>query len=94
MPRDEREMERARKRLLDQIAGTAKRSYSDGRLGAEDEGDLALAISADKRTNSIIVNFGKPVKWLAFSPKQAVHLAETLIKHARSISTEPLTVEL
>lgn len=42
----------------------------------------------------VVVDFGKGVTWLAISPQDAIALAQSLIKHARAISKEPLTVQL
>jgi hypothetical protein len=41
------EQSRLIKRFLDQANGQAKRAYPNGRVGADDEGELAYAIAAD-----------------------------------------------
>jgi hypothetical protein len=41
-----------------------------------------------------MLNFGKPVAWIAFNPAEAVDVAKALIQHARNISTEPLAIRL
>ena len=82
------------KRWHDQLEGRAKRAYSEGRIGATDDGDLACAINTDYQHGKIIMDFGKPVTWLAMTPKDAFAWAQQLIKRAREISKEPLTLEL
>ena len=89
--RNEQEM---MSRLLDQLEGRAKRNYSEGRIKATDEGDLALAVTADPAKGIVIVDFGKDVSWLGMGPEQAVHLATMLIEKARAVSKTPLTVSL
>lgn len=89
--RDEQEMMR---RLMDQLEGRAKRNYSEGRVGATDEGDLAIAVAADPAKGIVIIDFGKNLSWLGMGPEQAVHLAKMLIEKARAVSKEPLTVSL
>lgn len=82
----------ARERFCEQVAGRAKRSWSDGRLGATDDGDLAFAVGPHPDQELVVVDFGKPVEFVAMPPRQAIELAQSLIKHARAISTEPLRV--
>ena len=84
----------SRQRFQDQVDRRAKRTFSEGRLGAMDDGDLAFAIGADKDTQTVRIDFGKPVEWIAMNPQQAVELAQCLIKRARQISTEPVRIVL
>lgn len=83
-----------RKRFSDQVAGRAKRSWSDGRSGPTDDGDLAFAIGPHPEKELVVIDFGKPVEFVAMPPQQAIEMAETLIKHARAIATEPVTVRI
>lgn len=82
------------KRFLDQTEGRAKRAYSEGRVGADDDGDLAMAVGHDIGARIVRVDFGKPVTWLGMPPEQAVGLAKLLIQHARAVSSKPLVVEI
>ena len=88
------EQDEVLKRLLDQFEGRARRAYSEGRLHKDDEGDLAMAITADHQNGVVILDFGKRVKWLGLPPDQAVRLAESLIASARQVAKEPLTVNI
>ena len=84
----------ALRRLFQQVDGTANRRFPQGRMGHEDDGELAYAIATDPKHKTIIVRFGKPVEWIGFSPADAVALAEQLIKRAREVADEPLVVSL
>jgi hypothetical protein len=82
------------KRLMDQMEGRAKRAYSEGRVSATDDGDLALAVAADRAKKIVIIDFGKQVDWIGMGPEQAVGLAEMLIAKAREVSDRPLSVNI
>lgn len=84
----------ARQRLQEQIDGRAKRTFSGGRIGATDDGDLAFAVGTHPEKELVCIDFGKPVEWVAMQPQQAIELAQSLIKQARSIATEPLKIVL
>ena len=53
-----------------------------GRLGQDDEGELAVAIAADHRHGVVRFEFGKPVGWLALGAAQARSLGQMLIQKA------------
>lgn len=86
--------EAARKRLEDQIEGRAQRTWSDGRLGGNDDGDLAFAIGPHPNGELVCIDFGKQVTQIAMPPQQAVELAQALIKFARAMSKEPIVIQL
>lgn len=54
--------------------------FPEGQISSDDEGELQFGIT--NANGQIIVNFGKPVAWLAFDPQQAQILAYALLKHA------------
>lgn len=81
-------------RFQDQVNGRAKRAYPFGRLCAEDEGELAFAISGDPKTETVMVDFGKPVAFIGMTPQQAIELAQHLIRVARSTSKSPVSIVL
>jgi hypothetical protein len=56
-------------------------NFPDGKLNDEDEGELALQVGADERGN-IVLNFGKPLEWIAMPPASARQLAQHLLDHA------------
>lgn len=80
------------KRFIEQAEGRAKRTYSEGRVGAKDEGDLAMAIAADPEHGIVVIEFGKPITWLGLGPRDAVALAKSLVEKARQVSKEPLVM--
>lgn len=54
--------------------------YPRGKLNADDEGALAIAITVKDKT--VIVDFGKPVNWLGLDADSARNLARTLLRRA------------
>lgn len=84
----------ARTRFSEQCEGRVSRTWSDGRLGGEDDGDLAFAVGPHPDEELVVVDFGKPVTFIAMPPQQAVELAQVLIKHARAMSAQPIRIEL
>ena len=81
-------------RFTEQIKGRAKRAYSQGRLNGDDLGDLAAVITTDADKEKIILDFGKPVTWLAMNADDAISLAQELIRRARTISKKPFVLEV
>lgn len=81
-------------RFKDQVTGCAKRTWSDGRIGATDDGDLAFMVGPHPERELVIVDFGKQVQYVAMPPQQAMELASCLIKHARAITTTPISLTI
>lgn len=61
-----------------QLGATGK--YPDGKLGPEDEGELALEVSCGP--GIVKLDFGKKVRWIALPPEGAIELASLLASHA------------
>ena len=76
--RSERELAKLRERFLQQVDGNSKREWSQGRMGAEDDGDLSYALATDTKRGVIVMRFGKPVEWLGFGIKEAEQLRDEL----------------
>ena len=68
------------------IAG-ATGDHPQGKLNADDEGGLRMAIVADKRNSVVRVDFGKPVAWLGLDRATALDLARRLTWHAEKLKT-------
>jgi len=66
------------RRFMDQQDGKAKREYSAGRMGGEDDGDLAFAMRVDDAHKSIIIDFGKPIVWIGLGVEDAKNLIDQL----------------
>lgn len=80
------------KRFQEELDGTAQREFPEGRLSGDDDGSITFKIGSDAEKNVVAIEFSKPLHWVAMPPQQAVDLAQQLIRHARSIATEPLKV--
>lgn len=80
------------KRFNEEREGSAQREFPEGRLSGDDDGSLTFKIGADPEKGVVAIEFSKPSHWVAMSPKQAVEVAQQLIRYARSISKEPIRV--
>lgn len=80
-------------RFMDQVDGRAKRRYEHGRLKAEDDGALAMAIAADHEHQRIIIDFGKPVNWLGLRVEDAHGLINLLSEKIRELG-KPVTITI
>lgn len=83
-----------RRRFLEQLEGRAQRAYSQGRLGADDDGDLAMAIGADPAKKIVVIDYGKLIQWVGMPPEQAVKMAEMLIEKALTVADKPLAINI
>ena len=69
--------EEMKERFVQQLMGQAKRAYPQGRISAEDDGVLAVAISTDHKHKRIIMHFGKMLSWVALD----INTTEMLLEH-------------
>lgn len=60
----------------------ATRRFPEGTLNDNDEGEIRVAIAADRAQQKVIIDFGKPVAWIGFTAEQATELGEMLIQKA------------
>ncbi len=58
-------------------------NFPEGKLTKDDQGELAIGLSVDQ--GKLVINFGKPVHWLAFGPQKAIEFANAIIEAARRI---------
>jgi hypothetical protein len=56
--------------------------YPDGKLTESDEGELEFKIGVFEER--VIMDWGKPVKWIALRPAEARTIAASLIKKAEA----------
>lgn len=75
------------KRYMEQAKGEAKRAYPDGRIGAEDDGELAMVVFADLKKKTIIIDFAKPVEWIGLKPNDARGLIALLQKQLEHVES-------
>ena len=54
--------------------------YPQGKLNADDEGELRMAIVSKGKT--VVIDFGKPVHWLGMSKDEARAFGELIIQKA------------
>ena len=60
------------RKLLGMLGPVGKHSHS--KINAEDQGPMALAISAEN--GAVVIHFGQVVEWIGFQPDQAFAFAE------------------
>jgi hypothetical protein len=82
MHHSEREGDQVR-RIRDELDRVAREhqlgatgQFPEGKLTGEDEGEIKIAVGVHE--GKVVVNFGKPVAWIGFSPQQARELAESI----------------
>jgi hypothetical protein len=56
-----------------------------GKADPTDEGELKMALSADRQQGIVRLEFGKPTAWLGLPVRQARELAETLLEKAKEV---------
>lgn len=78
--------------LKSQIALGATGKFPDGKLVPHDEGEIAFRVGKVK--GAVVIDFTKPIRSIGMTPQQACQLANSLLKHARDMSAEPLTIHI
>lgn len=81
-----KDMSEFTKELEDKVGLGATGKFPKGKIKEEDEGELAFAITSHK--GRVVMDFGKPVQWLAVEPEMAVEIANSLIKYAAEVKKE------
>jgi hypothetical protein len=71
-----------RMRRQDQADFGPTGNYPRGNLNADDDGEIMIGITADPKTQTVLINFGKPVAWIGFTGEQAQQIADSLVKKA------------
>lgn len=59
--------------------------YPRGKLNDQDQGEIKIAIAADPATQTVLIDFGKPVAMIGFTAEQASDLAEMLHEKAMKL---------
>lgn len=65
--------------VYDKIGATG--NYPDGKLNQYDMGELNLAVGVDNKGN-VVLQFGKPVTWLAMTRDEAKSIGEALLRRS------------
>lgn len=58
-----------------------------GKVGPDDEGELAMALAVDRANGIVRVMFGKPVSWVGLYSPQLRELAQMLIEKANELDS-------
>jgi len=58
--------------------------FPEGKLTEKDEGEYRFMMAVIK--NKVVINFGKPIAWIAMDRDEAFGLAKALRKHAKKIT--------
>lgn len=83
--------ERAAKELmLEQLLGSTRRTWPQGRLNGEDDGATAYAIAADPARKLVLIRFPKPMDWLGLSVNDAAALRNKLDEKINELSMPKL----
>jgi len=59
--------------------------YPRGAADAHDEGELRMALAADRANGIVRLEFGKPIAWLGLPSTEARQLAALLIEKADEV---------
>lgn len=62
-------------------------TFPNGQLKTDDEGGIAIHISADKTKNVVMMQFGKPISWLAFDPGSLERFVAKLNEKLKELQT-------
>lgn len=66
----------------------ASGEYPQGKLNESDEGELIVAVAADKQTSRVLLQFGKSIRWIGMDAAQARAVAQMLIQKANELPVQ------
>ena len=69
--------------LPDDLGATGE--YPRGSAGPDDEGEIKVAVAADRGRGLIIMAFGKPVTWMAMTGAEARSVGMMLLEKAKQL---------
>lgn len=67
----------------DKLGATGRFPY--GKAGADDEGELRMALATDRANGIVRIIFGKPIAWIGLPAREARQLAAMLNEKADEI---------
>ena len=76
---------RLMERFMEQSTGAYQRKFPDGRIGAEDDGELTYAIANDDRKRVIVIRFAHPTEWIGLDVKAATELRDQLTERIMAL---------
>ena len=62
--------------------------FPQGKIEAEDEGELKIAVGTHADGKNVLIAFGKKVSWLGFPKDEAILFAELILQHARALKDD------
>lgn len=62
-------------------------NFPRGKADAHDEGEIRLAMAADRANGIVRIDFGTPVAWIGLPVKEAREFAALLLKKATEVET-------
>lgn len=62
---------------VDAALGATDR-FPRGKVNEQDEGEIMMAVAADRGTKTVVINFGKPTAWLALEYENAIELSNSI----------------
>jgi len=71
--------------MIDGPLGATGR-FPQGKLNDDDEGEITIAVGT--RDGTVVIEFGKPVKWIGFDVEQASLLAGMIMGHAHEVERQ------
>ena len=87
------EEQAVRRLFLEQATGGAVREYPAGRMGADDEGAIAIAMAVDPVHRTIVLRYAKPVHWVGLALNDAEQLRHMLSKKIEELKAMPKVVK-
>jgi hypothetical protein len=63
--------------------------FPHGKKYPDDEGAFEIQIAADPEQDVVRLDFGKPIRWLALEPTEALQLATLIAKKALELQIKP-----
>lgn len=68
------------------------REYPRGRISGDDEGSAPMAIALDEKTNTVIMRFFEPMKWIGWGPDEVEKIIMLLAKHLSTMKGVPVQI--
>ena len=73
------------RRFIEQQTGSYQRQFPDGRLEANDDGELTYAITNDDRHQTIVIRFAHSTEWIGLDLTAAVELRDQLTERIAAL---------
>lgn len=68
---------------IDKLRLGATGKIPQGMLTPQDEGEIKFAVGLSMDKKRIVINFGKPVRWVGMNRNQAIDVGKAIIKTAK-----------